>query len=164
MKCARAEARGCGRVGRSSGREQTAKACEEVTGGRLLPCRVPWRQAVRQLALHAHQLELRALLDQESYDGITSLGRKLHALHHRLPDYRRLSTSPFNVTAWWDPENEDPEWNSGRSCLFTIDGYTSKEFISYLPDRTNLKLRAVTSHFIEAYVPPDLKNPDQEAA
>ena len=110
------------------------------------------------------ELELRALLDQEAYDGITSLGRKLHALHHRLPDYRRLSTSPFNVTAWWDPENEDPEWNSGRSCLFTIDGYTSKEFISYLPDRTNLKLRAVTSHFIEAYVPPDLKSPDQEAA
>ena len=49
------------------------------------------------------ELELRALLDQEAYDGITSLGRKLHALHHRLPDYRRLSTSPFNVTAWWDP-------------------------------------------------------------
>ena len=23
-------------------------------------------------------------------------------------------------------ENEDPEWNSGRSCLFTIDGYTSR--------------------------------------
>ena len=31
------------------------------------------------------ELELRALLDQEAYDGITSLGRKLHALHHRLP-------------------------------------------------------------------------------
>ena len=75
------------------------------------------------------ELELRALLDQESYDGITSLARKMHALHHRLPDYRCLSKSPFNVTAWWDPENTDPEWNTGRSCLFTIDGYTSKEFI-----------------------------------
>ena len=110
------------------------------------------------------ELELRALLDQESYDGITSLARKMHALHHRLPDYRCLSKSPFNVTAWWDPENTDPEWNTGRSCLFTIDGYTSKEFISYLPDRTNLKLRAVTSHFIEAYVPPDIKPQDQEVA
>jgi hypothetical protein len=105
--------------------------------------------------------ELRNLLDQDSYDNICALARRLQTFHISLPGYKQLSVSPFNVTRWWDPSDEDIAWNSGRSCLFSMDNYEAVELTNLLPRRSPLQLRAVSRNFVEAHLPPEITVPDQ---
>jgi len=104
-------------------------------------------------------LEQRRLLQQDQFDMIKLLGKKLDLFHRSLPDYKQRADSPFTVSCWWDPTHEDEEWNSGRSCLFSIEGYTSEELIGFLPKRKGarlnpLGLKAISTRFVEASVPP----------
>jgi hypothetical protein len=71
-------------------------------------------------------------LTDEIHEAITALAAALHEIHQRLPDYRGLSQSPFKVSQWWDPDGGHP-WDSGGTCVLEIEGYTSDEFIAFLP-------------------------------
>jgi len=102
-------------------------------------------------------LELRKRLNQDQFDMIKLLGKKLDLFHRSLPDYKQLTESPFNVSCWWDPTNEDEAWNSGRSCLFSLDGYTSDELVNLLPKRNPLVLKVISKKFIEASLPAPKK-------
>lgn len=92
---------------------------------------------------------LRAKLDRSSYEGIESLARRIHVVHQLMPNYRTLVKSPFSVRRWWDPDDEDPLWRSGRACLLKLDGYTSKEFERAVPPKCRLTVRCVTDQWIE---------------
>jgi hypothetical protein len=99
---------------------------------------------------------------------ILSLAAALHEVHQRLPDYRSLGDSPFRVARWWDPSSEAP-WNTGAACLFQVDGYTSDQFISFVPSRgACATLEPVSSVQIKAAVNPapaagvDTPRPDAE--
>lgn len=105
-----------------------------------------------------YEMELRQQLDMESFNNITSLAKRLHVFHVSLPGYKQLNESPFKVSKWWDPTEADPQWSSGRSCLFTIENFEAEDLINYLPKRTSrplIKLKPVSVNFIEVYLPPD---------
>lgn len=111
-----------------------------------------WRDALPP------ELELRQRLDQPIFDSITALARRLHAFHQGLPNYKQLSDSPFKVTRWWDPADEDPFWNQGRSCLFRLDGYTSQDVASVLSKKTPIKTRVITNRYLEVHLPDDIRD------
>lgn len=102
--------------------------------------------------------ELRQLLDEDIYDSITALARRLHAFHQTLPNYKQLADSPFKVTRWWDPSDDDPFWSKGRSCLFRLDGYTSQDIAYALSKKTPLKTRVVTQRYIEVNLPDEIRD------
>ena len=101
------------------------------------------------------ELQLRESLDNESFNNITALAKRIQTFHVSLPGYKQLSVSPFNVTRWWDPTDQDDAWNTGRSCLFSMDNYDSSELVRLKPTRSPLQIRAVSMHFVEAYLPPE---------
>lgn len=94
--------------------------------------------------------ELRQRLDHDTFDCITSLAKQLHLFHQSLPCYRGLTVSPFHVTRWWDPDDSDEAWTSGRSVLFYMDDYSSADIIRLCSKRPGLKLRAVSHRYVEA--------------
>jgi hypothetical protein len=103
------------------------------------------------------ELELREKLDETTFDNITALARRLHSFHVSLSGYKQLNESPFKVSKWWDPTDPDPQWSSGRSCLFTIESFEAIELVQSLPKRTSrpiLKLKPISTNFVEAYLPP----------
>jgi len=109
-------------------------------------------------------LELREQLDARSFETIKILGKRLHSFHHSLPDYKTLDSCPFKVPCWWDPTREEEEWNSGRTCLLSVNDYSSEELIAAVPKRNPLRLKAVSENFVEAslplkFIPQDLEAP-----
>lgn len=108
-----------------------------------------WRDALPE------ERSLRSLMDQNVHDNIVSLARKIHLLHQSLPEYRTLFHSPFHVTKWWDPREEDPDWSSGRSCLLRLDGYEASTLINIAEKRSGLSMRAASQHFVEFQVRDD---------
>jgi len=97
-------------------------------------------------------LELREQLDQETFDNITALAKKIHSFHHSFPGWKQIDSSPFKVPSWWDPTHEDPIWNSGQMCLFSLEDYSSDELVSLVPKRSTLRLRPVSTNYVEAYL------------
>jgi hypothetical protein len=93
---------------------------------------------------------LREHLDQDVFDNIVGLAKRIHSFHHSLPDYKKLTGSPFTVPSWWDPTNEDLGWKTGRICLFSIEGYTSDELLDLIPKRNQLKLKRISKNYVEA--------------
>lgn len=105
--------------------------------------------------------DLRQQLTWDAYQEIMQLGRQLHLFHQTMPTYRGLTVSPFHVTRWWDPSDSDEQWNSGRSCLFHMDGYSSSELCRLSAKRTGIQLRSITKRYVEATLTPPLKTEAQ---
>jgi len=114
-----------------------------------------WRDA-----LPAEQ-DLRQQLTWDPYQEIMQLGRQLHLFHQTMPTYRGLTVSPFHVTRWWDPSDSDEQWNSGRSCLFHMDGYSASELCRLSAKRPGIQLRSITKRYVEASLamPPKTATP-----
>lgn len=81
------------------------------------------------------------------------LSKRIHAIHQLLPDYRRLSNTPFEVSRWWDPTDPLPLWSLGGACILKIEGYTAQEFIDFTPRRTCLDIRPLSQHWLEIALP-----------
>ena len=96
--------------------------------------------------------EQQALLSHDVYNNIVELAGRVHKLHQSLPTYKGASESPFEFVLWWDPTDPDENWNSGKTCRFMIDSYTSDDLIHYNSIKRNsrLLLQPLTSKLVEA--------------
>lgn len=87
-------------------------------------------------------------LNRDVYESIRALGARIHGLHQLLPDYRRLNDSPFTVSRWWDPR-DDEGWQNGDRCLLKIDGYSTRQLpLDHCPG-LGLHVRVVSNHWLE---------------
>ena len=103
-----------------------------------------WKHALPPSpAAHAELNELRT-------QGIGCLAEQLHQVHQTMPGYRMLNDTPFRFRRWWDPC--DPDWEHGRRCLFTINGFTSNDIVRRLAAS---ELRAIERGYewVEAILP-----------
>ena len=100
-------------------------------------------------------LEQRDLLDQDIYENIVSLASSLQTFHQGLADYRPLTSTPFNVTRWWDPTERDERWNQGKACLFSLKDYTATDLVRLIQKRTELAVTPVSRRYVEAYLPDE---------
>ena len=57
---------------------------------------------------------------------IKALASGLHQLHKAMPEYKQCDSSPFTVSRWWDPD-DDEGWELGRFCLFRFEGKSALE-------------------------------------
>lgn len=95
-------------------------------------------------------------LNETSYDAIQLLARRIHVLHQLLPDYRRLTETPFTVSRWWDPAGFDDGYHAGDKMLCKINGYTAADIEYEMPKRLTSQLlaRPVSTNWIEFSLPP----------
>tara|TARA_Y100000589_G_scaffold119364_1_gene113643 strand:+ start:2915 stop:3343 length:429 start_codon:yes stop_codon:yes gene_type:complete len=100
-------------------------------------------------------LEQRELLDADIYNNIISLASSLQTFHQGLPDYRPLTSTPFNVTRWWDPTERDERWNQGKACLFALKDYTATDLVRLIQKRTELAVTPISRRYVEAYLPDE---------
>lgn len=89
---------------------------------------------------------LRRPIGEEVAKSITALAQKIHGAHIQLPDYRRLSSSPFRVGRWWDPLAAD-EWSTGTKVLLRLEHYSAQRLASKIPPRLNLRVKAQSEHW-----------------
>lgn len=90
---------------------------------------------------------LRGPMREDVAKAITALAQKIHSAHIQLPDYRRLSSSPFRVGRWWDPLATD-EWSTGGNVLLRLEHYNAQRFASKIPARLNLRVRPQSEHWV----------------
>jgi hypothetical protein len=88
-------------------------------------------------------------LEQDTFLQIQELGRRLNLMHQALPDYKRLSDTPFTVGRWWDPLDDEGDWDSGSRCLLRIDGYAVPQLPLELCSRLGLEVMPVSTHWAE---------------
>ena len=88
-------------------------------------------------------------LTAEVVESIQLLAKAIHHLHRSLPSYKQCDESPFTVSRWWDPD-DDEGWQFGSRCLFRFTGTTALELISCLPRKTQLRLTAISENWVEA--------------
>ena len=100
-------------------------------------------------------LDQRDSLDRDIYDNIVALASSLQSFHQGLPDYRPLTSTPFNVTRWWDPTDRDERWNQGKACLFSLKDYTATDLVRLIQKRTELAVTPVSKRYVEAYLPDE---------
>lgn len=103
-------------------------------------------------ALSGHRL--RGPLDEDIACTITVLAQRVHAAHMSLPDYRRLSQSPFTVSRWWDPAATDG-WETGSKVLLRLEHYSAYRLAAKIPSRLHLYARSQSEHWLELSLPPD---------
>lgn len=89
---------------------------------------------------------------------ITALTQRIHAAHMQLPDYRRLSSSPFQVIRWWDPFAKD-RWNTGAKVLLRLEHYSAQRLMAKIPSRLQLAVRNHSGHWVEISLPDDVSCP-----
>lgn len=82
-------------------------------------------------------------------ENIQSLAKAIHHLHRSLPGYKQCDESPFTVSRWWDPD-DDEGWQLGGRCLFRFKDTTSFELIEGLPRKTQLQLTRISENWVEA--------------
>jgi hypothetical protein len=87
-------------------------------------------------------------LDTDVASAITTLACKIHAAHMQLPDYRRLTQTPFRVGRWWDPFATDG-WEDGSRVLIRLEHYSAQRFASKIPARLELVTRSKSEHWLE---------------
>lgn len=95
------------------------------------------------------------LLDQDQFQAIAALGKRIHSLHQLLPDYRRLSDSPFKVSRWWDPLDIEEDWHAGGRCLLRVAGYDANQLPLDAAPKLGLVARPVSQSWCEFSLPPD---------
>lgn len=88
-------------------------------------------------------------LDISQFERIQELGRRINVIHQALPDYRRLSDTPFTVGRWWDPLDNEEDWCTGGRCLLRIEGYAVKQLPLELAERQGLDVMPISSHWAE---------------
>jgi hypothetical protein len=98
-------------------------------------------------------------LEMEQFRRIQELGRRIHLLHQNLPDYRRLSDTPFVVSRWWDPVDPEDNWDCGGKCLLRIEDHTVKEMPLFLCERLELGCTPVSTHWVEFSINSDWEGP-----
>lgn len=96
---------------------------------------------------------IRGPLDEEIASSITGLALRIHAAHVALPDYRRLSESPFRVSRWWDPFAND-DWQTGAKVLLRLEHYSAQRFAAKIPQRLNLQVRSQSDQWLEIALQP----------
>lgn len=103
-------------------------------------------------------------LTTEIFETIELLAKRIHNLHQLLPDYRRLSDTPFKVSRWWDPTDDTGEWLLGDRVLLKLDGYTAQDIQQMTPPRLRdqLCLQGRSRHWLEISLP--LEPPHSSAA
>lgn len=119
------------------------------TGERIYACRALVRDSWLQWLDVLPPEEDWAELTEEAVHGIQELARGLHQLHRNLPSYKQCNESPFTVSRWWDP-TDDEGWQDGLFCLFKMEGHTAESLISALPRKTTIKLTQRSTHWVEA--------------
>jgi len=95
----------------------------------------------------------RRRLTAEVFHEVQALARRIHELHTTMQEYRRLADTPFQVSRWWDPDGEEP-WRCGRRVLLRHKAFTAKQFMRYKPQRSPLKARIVSEHWMELELTP----------
>jgi hypothetical protein len=88
-------------------------------------------------------------LELPQYQAITELGRRINVMHQAMPDYKRLSDTPFTVSRWWDPLDDEENWHTGSRCLLRIGDYTINQLPLELADRQGLDVMPVSTHWAE---------------
>jgi len=68
---------------------------------------------------------------------------------HALPDYRRLNDTPFTVSRWWDPLDDQEDWQLGGRCLLKINGYESRHIPIEAGGRFGLTITPISAHWLE---------------
>lgn len=91
-------------------------------------------------------------LDANVASSITTLARKIHAAHMQLPDYKRLSQTPFRVGRWWDPFATDG-WQDGTRVLLRLEHYSAQRFAAKIPARLGLNVRSQSQHWLKISLP-----------
>jgi hypothetical protein len=89
------------------------------------------------------------LLDAGTFETIGRLGQRIHNLHQTLPDYRRLNDTPFTVSRWWDPLDDQEDWQLGGRCLLKINGYESRHIPIEAGGRFGLTITPISAHWLE---------------
>jgi hypothetical protein len=94
-------------------------------------------------------------MDHDVFVTIEALARRVHSLHQLLPDYRRLTDTPFAVSRWWDPTDDTGEWLTGERALLRINGYTARDVEQEIPPRLKgqLKIQARSLNWLEISLP-----------
>lgn len=86
-------------------------------------------------------------------EAIITIAAAIHQAHQRFPGYQRLDRSPFIVPRWWDPFADDG-WESGRFCLFRVDGHSSRDFMDHwIPGESNVVISMASDSHLEAELP-----------
>ena len=80
---------------------------------------------------------------------IETLADAIHDIHQAMPGYKGLGDTPFRVSRWWDPSDQEG-WQSGGCCLFRIEGFCSADILERADRSPFLSLRAVSGLFVEA--------------
>lgn len=108
-----------------------------------------WRHALPE----DHLLWPRLTLDV--FETIQVLGQRIHNWHQLLPDYRRLSDTPFQVSCWWDPSDATGEWTRGDRVLLRLNGYTARDVQHEIPNRlrNQLILQPLSTHWMQISLP-----------
>ena len=97
-------------------------------------------------------------LTEDIYNNIVELGTRVHKMHQSFPGYKALSESPFEFILWWDPTDQDPDWNQGKKCRFMINDFTAEEIAYYssIKKGNKLTIRPMTTRMVEAMITPAL--------
>ena len=90
-------------------------------------------------------------LTEPIVDTIQILAKAIHQLHRNLPGYKQCEESPFTVSRWWDPEDNEG-WQLGGRCLFRFKDTTALELINGLPRKTQLELVQISENWVEASI------------
>jgi hypothetical protein len=99
--------------------------------------------------------ELWRRMDEAAFATIQVLGKRLHLLHQMLPNYRRLSDTPFTVSRWWDPLDNEDDWHLGGRCLLRIDGFSCRQLPLDAAPKLGLVARPVSENWVEFSLPLD---------
>lgn len=119
-----------------------------------------WRHALPD------DISLWPQLTQPVFESIEALGLRIHQLHQLLPNYRRLSDSPFCVSIWWDPTDTSGTWSLGDRAQLRIAGYTASDIQHELTPRLKscLHFQVLSKHWIELSLPQREQPTDSAAA
>lgn len=88
-------------------------------------------------------------LERPQFEAIQELGRRINVMHQAMPDYRRLSDTPFTVGRWWDPLDDEEDWHTGGRCLLRIGDYAVQQYPLELAERQGLDVMPISSHWAE---------------
>lgn len=110
-----------------------------------------WKHALPE------DIQLWSQMTQPVFETIEVLGQRIHNLHQLLPDYKRLSDSPFRVSMWWDPTDDSGDWNRGDRVQLKLLGYTAHDIERELPSRhrNQLRILPLSRNWIEISLPEE---------
>lgn len=100
---------------------------------------------------------LRHLLPLQVACNVTGLAQRIQQTHQRFPNYKLLMDTPFQVSRWWDPTDDDMDWGTGRAMLCRVDGYAASEIARYALKTAGLHARVCSQNWIELRLHHDVE-------